>query len=112
MDCKHRPADLLLAAPAGCLIAQSDFESKGVSLERVLEFANLKPEAALHAPTDATLDAGWPASGALEFECVRLRYRPSLPPALDGFSYSCKGTRLHMPMPTPPRTPPPSLMAL
>jgi ABC-type multidrug transport system fused ATPase/permease subunit len=52
-------------------------------------YAALPPEAPLATPDDERLDAAWPARGVLEFKAVTLRYRPSLPPALDGFTCSC-----------------------
>jgi ABC-type multidrug transport system fused ATPase/permease subunit len=71
------------------VLSTSEFESKGVSLERCLEFAKLAPEAPLHTDSDTRLAPDWPQHGALEFRAVTLRYRPSLPPALNGFSYAC-----------------------
>ena len=69
------------------VLSTSELESKGVSLERVLQYTHLPPEAPLHRPAaDGTLGDAWPAAGALTFDAVVLRYRPSLPPALDGFS--------------------------
>lgn len=54
----------------------------------MLEYAALPPEADRFVPSsdDGLRKAGWPAKGELRFEQVTLRYRPSLPPALDGFS--------------------------
>ena len=71
------------------VLSTSDFESKGVSLERVLQYARLPSEAPLHTPADQALADDWPARGTIAFENVRLRYRPDLPPALDGFTYCC-----------------------
>ena len=72
------------------VLSTSEFESKGVSLERVLEYVNLPSESEMHLPSDRSLNVSWPAHGALDFKDVTLRYRKSLPPALDGFSFSCR----------------------
>ena len=73
------------------VLSTSEFESKGVSLERVLEYAKLPPEAPLHVPAaDAALDAAWPSDGHVEFQDVCLRYRPGLPLALSGFTCTCR----------------------
>ena len=70
------------------VLSTSELESKGVSLERVVEYAALPPEAERHCEADDALPSGWPAGGRLEFQDVTLRYRPSLPPALHRFSCS------------------------
>jgi len=70
------------------VLSTSELEAKGVSLERVLGYTALPPEAPREQPeADAQAERqGWPVRGELRFESVLLRYRPSLPPALDGFS--------------------------
>ncbi|EOD24477.1 hypothetical protein EMIHUDRAFT_50939, partial [Emiliania huxleyi CCMP1516] len=70
------------------VLSTSELEAKGVSLERVLGYTALPPEAPREQPeADAQAEReGWPVRGELRFEAVTLRYRPSLPPALDGFS--------------------------
>jgi ABC-type multidrug transport system fused ATPase/permease subunit len=60
-----------------------------VSIERVLAFGDLEPEAPLELETDASVvDNGWPSRGAIDFEEVSVRYRSSLPLALDKVSFS------------------------
>jgi len=59
-----------------------------VSIERVLAFGKLEPEAAWVQPDDTNvLQIGWPRSGAIEYDNVLVRYRPSLPPALSNISF-------------------------
>ena len=70
------------------VLSTSELESKGVSLERVVEYAALPPEVERHCEADDALPSSWPAGGRLEFQDVTLRYRPSLPPALHRFSCS------------------------
>jgi ABC-type multidrug transport system fused ATPase/permease subunit len=96
----------------------TDFQSKIVSVERLLAYAQLAPEplwddehedalakaaATKAAPACAAelaaaplrrarvqseAPAGWPCAGALSFDQVTLCYRPGLPPALRELSFS------------------------
>ena len=52
-----------------------------VSMERVLGYTKLTPEADLVLPSDDRL-ADWPSKGAIEFRDVSLRYRDNLEPVL------------------------------
>ena len=52
-----------------------------VSMERVLSYAELTPEAELQVPEDKQL-SNWPSKGAIRFENVSLRYRDNLEPVL------------------------------
>lgn len=70
------------------VLSTSDLESKGVSLERILEYAALPPEASLRADADDALAPDWPARGAVDFVNVSLRYQPGLPLALNGLTCS------------------------
>ena len=54
-------------------------EAQAVCLERVREYSLLDPEEPESKPPPA---ASWPASGAIEWQRMGLRYRPGLPPAL------------------------------
>mmetsp|Transcript_20909 Transcript_20909/g.63967 ORF Transcript_20909/g.63967 Transcript_20909/m.63967 type:complete len:464 (-) Transcript_20909:383-1774(-) len=68
------------------VLSTSELEAKGVSLERALEYTALPSEAERHLPPDeALMESKWPTAGELRFENVTLRYRASLPPALNGF---------------------------
>ena len=57
------------------------FESRFNSVERILAYAKLKPEAPHHilgkqAPRD------WPQAGAISYNNVVMKYRPELEPVL------------------------------
>ena len=68
----------------------SDAEGKMNSVERMKEYESQPEERAYDTPPEvaATLPAGWPRSGSLSVEKLRLRYRPSLPPVLKDVSFS------------------------
>ncbi|KAL0031798.1 hypothetical protein WJX79_007928 [Trebouxia sp. C0005] len=62
------------------------FESRFNSVERILAYAKLKPEAPHHilgkqAPPD------WPQAGAISYNNVVMKYRPELEPVLKGVSF-------------------------
>ncbi|DBB06529.1 TPA: hypothetical protein ACH3X1_012074 [Trebouxia sp. C0004] len=62
------------------------FESRFNSVERILAYAKLKPEAPHHilgkqAPSD------WPQAGAISYNNVVMKYRPELEPVLKGVSF-------------------------
>ena len=59
-----------------------------VSVERVLEFGDLVCEAPLELDFDKSLYPSWPHNGAVEVRGLSVRYRPSLPLALDGSTFS------------------------
>ncbi|CAD6893903.1 unnamed protein product [Tilletia controversa] len=63
----------------------SENESKGVAIERLVEYADLEPEAALIV--EPRPPASWPHSGQVTFENLRLRYAPDLPEVLKGVSF-------------------------
>lgn len=57
--------------------------------ERLLQYTNsLEQEAPLEgAPVRST----WPENGAIEYDAVKMRYRPGLPLVIDGFSLQIAG---------------------
>ena len=60
-----------------------------VSVERVLEFGKIESEAPLTLPADVDrLEGGWPSQGHIAVKNLTVRYRPSLPLALDHVSFS------------------------
>ena len=72
-----------------CIRQSAEVVNHMVSIERVLAFGKLEPEAAWEQPGDAkVLAKDWPHSGAIEYKNVLVRYRPSLPPALKNISFS------------------------
>jgi ABC-type multidrug transport system fused ATPase/permease subunit len=60
-------------------------ENAAVSIERVLGYAQVAPEAALTIAGSAP-PPGWPHAGAISIQGVVLRYRPGLPKVLKGLS--------------------------
>jgi len=66
------------------------------SLERIAEYmpsergGGVPGEAAREAEADAKAGARWPAAGRVVFDDVSLRYRPGLPLALKGASFTCE----------------------
>jgi ABC-type multidrug transport system fused ATPase/permease subunit len=67
-----------------------------VSVERVLAFGNIEPEAPLKQEGDnQILEKGWPMDGAIEVKDLSLRYREALPLALNNVTFSVpQGARL------------------
>lgn len=60
------------------------------SLERLLEYLHLPQEEALTLPADPEATA-WPSCGKVEFKQLCVRYRPTLPNAVDGLTASIEG---------------------
>eukprot|EP00965_Chrysotila_dentata_P138666 4586689-Pleurochrysis_carterae.AAC.1 len=54
------------------VLSSTEFESKGVSLERVVEYGSLPAEAPRHVAAADTPPAAWPTAGGLEFQGVTL----------------------------------------
>jgi ATP-binding cassette subfamily C (CFTR/MRP) protein 4 len=71
-----------------CIRQSAEVVNLMVSVERVLGFAQVEPEAPLELDSDRQLDKAWPAHGAVEVNNLAVRYRPGLPRALDGASFS------------------------
>eukprot|EP00899_Mesostigma_viride_P003900 jgi/Mesvir1/13510/Mv26306-RA.1 len=66
-------------------VAESSFNA----VERIAHYTAVEPEA------PAVIDAcrpppGWPSQGAISFESVSMRYRPDLPPVLQGLTASIR----------------------
>ena len=80
---------LQLAGLFQWMIRQSaEVVNQMVSVERVLAFGKLEPEAPLEQDDDvALLKRGWPKHGNIDVEGLTVRYRPSLPPALKNVSF-------------------------
>jgi ABC-type multidrug transport system fused ATPase/permease subunit len=74
--------------------ALTDFQSRIVSVERIHTYCSLPPEPPWEVAEHAA-PASWPREGRVEFAAAVLRYRPELPPALNGLSFSvAPGERL------------------
>ncbi|GAB1525242.1 hypothetical protein RhiTH_008400 [Rhizoctonia solani] len=67
----------------------SEVEQNLVSVERVVNYINLEPEAPLEIP-DAALPADWPRNGDIEFKHYCMRYRPELPLVLKNLTMSIR----------------------
>ncbi|CAE6434162.1 unnamed protein product [Rhizoctonia solani] len=67
----------------------SEVEQNLVSVERVVNYINLEPEAPLEIP-DATLPVDWPRNGDIEFKDYCMRYRPELPLVLKNLTMNIR----------------------
>lgn len=71
-----------------CIRQSAEVVNQMVSIERVLAFGELEPEAPLALESDTSVvDKAWPSRGELSFDQVTVRYRASLPPALEDVSF-------------------------
>jgi ATP-binding cassette subfamily C (CFTR/MRP) protein 4 len=71
-----------------CIRQSAEVVNQMVSVERVLAFGELEPEAPLeHEEDKAFLENGWPATGSIEFQNLTVRYRQSLPPVLENVGF-------------------------
>ena len=75
-----------------CIRQSAEVVNQMVSVERVLAFGGLESEADLQQDTDDGLTGpNWPNMGSVEFDSVSVRYRPTLPLALDKATFSIPG---------------------
>ena len=71
----------------------SELESNMVSVERISEYTELETEESTGAIVKGgpkKPPSGWPPAGAISFERLEMRYRPSLPLVLKGISFDVK----------------------
>lgn len=73
-----------------CIRQSAEVVNQMVSVERVLAFGNLDSEAPLHKEVDGQL-AKWPQHGSVEFKEVSVRYRSTLPLALNKATFHIPG---------------------
>jgi ATP-binding cassette subfamily C (CFTR/MRP) protein 4 len=66
-----------------CIRQSAEVVNQMVSVERVIAFGDLESEAPLDKPGDQALKEKWPVQGAIEFDDLAVRYRSSLPLALN-----------------------------
>lgn len=72
-----------------CVRQSAEVVNQMVSVERVLAFGNVESEAPLELEGDKELlETGWPNSGSIDVEALSVRYRESLPLALEKISFS------------------------
>eukprot|EP00752_Nemacystus_decipiens_P009274 g8285.t1 len=76
---------LTWAVRMGC-----ETEARITAVERAQEYADLKPEAP-PVVEDYRPPKGWPATGAVKLEGIKMRYRPGLDLVLKGVSLDIKG---------------------
>ena len=75
-----------------CIRQSAEVVNQLVSVERVLGYAGLEPEAPLRCGNDDhERTHEWPSDGAIDFRDVAIRYRKTLPRALDGATFSIPG---------------------
>ncbi|KAK0565002.1 hypothetical protein OC861_003987 [Tilletia horrida] len=67
------------------VMSYSLVETAGVAVERLVEYADLKSEAAL--VIEPRPPASWPHAGQVTFDNLRLRYAPDLPEVLKGVTF-------------------------
>lgn len=67
------------------LKAMGKLENMITSSQRIIDFTNLEQEDALEKPNDNT---DWTERPNIEFDDVYMKYRPDLPPVLNGFTHS------------------------
>eukprot|EP00538_Stauroneis_constricta_P012629 CAMPEP_0119552576 /NCGR_PEP_ID=MMETSP1352-20130426/5521_1 /TAXON_ID=265584 /ORGANISM="Stauroneis constricta, Strain CCMP1120" /LENGTH=1426 /DNA_ID=CAMNT_0007598827 /DNA_START=60 /DNA_END=4340 /DNA_ORIENTATION=+ len=71
-----------------CIRQSAEVVNQFVSVERVLEFGDLEPEGELEYADDKSLvDKSWPQEASIDVKNMMVRYRPQLPPALDGATF-------------------------
>ncbi|KAE8238589.1 hypothetical protein A4X13_0g8449, partial [Tilletia indica] len=71
------------------VISYSENETKGVAIERLVEYADQQSEAA--AIVEPRPPKFWPQAGEVEFKDLRVRYAPELPDVLKGVSFKVAG---------------------
>ena len=75
-----------------CIRQSAEVVNQMVSVERVIAFGDLPPEAPLTKDTDKDLvNEQWPNRGAVEFQDLSVRYRAALPLALNKASFKIPG---------------------
>jgi len=68
--------------------AFSEAEAAITSIERMHAMELLPQEKSMITSEENKVDVSWPRKGVLEFDNVKMRYRPELPLALDGLSFT------------------------
>mmetsp|Transcript_6011 Transcript_6011/g.12890 ORF Transcript_6011/g.12890 Transcript_6011/m.12890 type:complete len:1360 (-) Transcript_6011:38-4117(-) len=74
-----------------CIRQSAEVVNLMVSVERVLAYSNLPPEADLLSDNDKKITLGWPSEGNIDVTNLTVRYRPTLPPSLKSVSFCIKG---------------------
>jgi len=75
-----------------CIRQSAEVVNLMVAVERVLDYGDLPPEAELEKENDKIWTGpNWPSAGAIEVKNLSVRYRSTLPLALDSASFSIPG---------------------
>ncbi|KAL7548136.1 hypothetical protein ACHAWF_011427 [Thalassiosira exigua] len=70
------------------IIRQSaEVANQMISVERIDEFSSLPSEAPLQLASDSSIDEDWPRSASIKVNNITARYRPNLPPCLNGLHF-------------------------
>ena len=71
----------------------SDVETHIVAVERLTEYSDARDDFPFESEweSDVKLEPSWPKSGRLAMKKFTLRYRPELPPAVDGITLDIAG---------------------
>ncbi|XP_069950148.1 ATP-binding cassette sub-family C member 4-like isoform X3 [Cherax quadricarinatus] len=70
----------------------AEVENQMTSVERVMEYSHLEPEAPLETDKDKLPHAGWPEHGIITFEDVSLQYNENDPPVLKNLNFCIKAS--------------------
>ncbi|XP_071552963.1 ATP-binding cassette sub-family C member 4-like isoform X4 [Panulirus ornatus] len=70
----------------------AEVENQMTSVERVVEYSRLEPEAALETEKDKTPKEGWPEHGIITFEDVSLQYNENEPPVLKNLNFCIRSS--------------------
>ncbi|KAF3326222.1 ABC transporter C family member 13 [Carex littledalei] len=84
---------LSYAAPVVSLLSSfltsfTETEKEMIAVERIAEYMDVPRE---QTEGTVTIHPSWPKEGIIEFECVSLRYKPTLPAALNNVSFRIMG---------------------
>jgi ABC-type multidrug transport system fused ATPase/permease subunit len=71
-----------------CIRAFSEAESRMISVERLKDYGDIKPEASTRSPVGLVDTTNWPVAGSVVFENVVARYVDHLPDVLKGVSFT------------------------
>jgi ABC-type multidrug transport system fused ATPase/permease subunit len=66
----------------------AEVENDMVGAERIMHYANELEQEAPHQLTERKPASSWPSEGRIEFDQVRMKYRPELPDVLKGLTMS------------------------
>ncbi|XP_049853049.1 ATP-binding cassette sub-family C member 4-like [Schistocerca gregaria] len=74
------------------ILQMTEVVSQITSVERVLEYTRIPPEAALESPPDKKPPATWPQRGQVIFQNIYLKYSQTDPPVLKNLNFTIEAT--------------------